>query len=144
MLNVLLHFIIAIIGGALYAGIEILWRGYTHWTMIILGGICFVLIGLLDEVQCHPPLLLQMLQGAILVTTLELIAGMIVNVWLGWNVWDYSDVPFNFMGQICPQYSLAWFFLTAVAVFAENLCHKIDNYILGGDAHISIFRGRSK
>ena len=106
-------------------GIEILWRGHTHWTMGVLGGVCFALIGLLDEWQDHPPMLLQMVQGAAIVTALELLVGLIVNRWLGWNVWDYSDMPYNVMGQICPQFMVAWFFLSAAAVKIENILHKI-------------------
>ncbi|WP_243114469.1 putative ABC transporter permease, partial [Agathobaculum sp. Marseille-P7918] len=87
--------------------------------------VCFVLIGLLDEWQDHPPLWLQMLEGAMLVTALELITGLIVNRWLGWNVWDYSDVPLNLWGQVCPQFAVAWFFLSALAVWLENALHRL-------------------
>ena len=123
--SVILHTLMSVAGGLIYMGIEILWRGHTHWSMGILGGICFVLIGLLDEWQEHPHMLLQMIQGASIVTALELITGVIVNIWLGWNVWDYSDMPYNVMGQICPQFMVAWFFLSAAAVKIENLLHKI-------------------
>ena len=109
MKKLLAHIPIAVIGGLVYMGIEILWRGHTHWTMGVLGGLCFVLIGLLDEWQDHPPMLLQMVQGAAIVTALELIVGLIVNRWLGWNVWDYSDMPFNLWGQVCLQFAVAWF-----------------------------------
>lgn len=124
MKKLLVHIPIAVIGGAVYMGIEILWRGHTHWTMGVLGGLCFVLIGLLDEVQDHPPMLLQMVQGAAIVTALELIVGLIVNRWLGWNVWDYSDMPGNLWGQICPQFAAAWLVLSWAAVKLENLMHK--------------------
>lgn len=124
MKKLLIHITIAVIGGLTYMGIEILWRGHTHWTMGVLGGLCFVLIGLLDEVQDHPPMLLQMVQGAAIVTALELIVGLIVNRWLGWNVWDYSDMPGNLWGQICPQFAAAWLVLSWAAVKLENLMHK--------------------
>lgn len=108
----------------MYMGIEILWRGHTHWTMGVLGGVCFALIGLLDEVQNHPPMLLQMVQGAAIVTALELLVGLIVNRWLGWDVWDYSDMPGNLWGQVCPQFAAAWLVLSWAAVKLENLMHK--------------------
>ena len=54
--NILLHVLLGVIGGVTYMGIETLWRGHTHWSMGLLGGVCFVLIGLLDEIQNHPPL----------------------------------------------------------------------------------------
>ena len=42
--------ILMAVGGMLYSLFEIGFRGYTHWTMIIVGGICFYLIGLINEV----------------------------------------------------------------------------------------------
>lgn len=42
------------------------------------------------------------------VTAIELVFGLIFNVWLGMNVWDYSNQPFNILGQICPIFSLIW------------------------------------
>ena len=124
MKKLLVHIPIAVIGGLVYLGIEILWRGHTHWSMGVLGGVCFVLIGLLDEVQQHPPLWLQMVQGAALVTALELLTGLIVNRWLGWGVWDYSDMSGNLWGQVCPQFAAAWLVLSWAAVKLENLMHK--------------------
>lgn len=120
-----LHVLYGAIGGVIYYIIEVLFRGYSHWSMIILGGICFVLIGLLDEWQNHPPMLRQMVQGAIIVTVLEFITGCIVNLWLGWDVWDYSNLPFNILGQVCLFFTLAWFFITPIAVKLENLLHKL-------------------
>ena len=124
MKKLLQHIVIAVIGGLTYMGIEILWRGHTHWTMGVLGGVCFALIGLLDEVQDHPPMLLQMVQGAAIVTALELLVGLIVNRWLGWDVWDYSDMPGNLWGQVCQQFAAAWLVLSWAAVKLENLMHK--------------------
>ena len=121
--KVLLHIPIALIGGLLYMGIELLWRGRTHWTMGLLGGVCFAMIGLLDEWQHRPPLWVQMIVGAVIVTALELAVGLIVNVWLGWAVWDYSDMPGNLLGQICPQFTAAWVALSFVAIKLENAMH---------------------
>ena len=66
-----------------------------------------------------------MAQGAVICTVLELLAGLVLNVWLGLDVWDYSGVPGNFMGQVCPQFTLAWAALSAVAVWVEDRLHKI-------------------
>ena len=38
-----------ITGGTIYGMIEMLSRGYTHWTMGVLGGICFICLGLINE-----------------------------------------------------------------------------------------------
>ena len=100
LLNILLHAVFGCLGGLLYILVELIWRGYSHWTMILLGGVCFVLVGILDEIQHKPPIILQMLQSAVIITVLEFVTGCIVNLWLGWNVWDYSQLPFNILGQV--------------------------------------------
>ncbi|WNX85749.1 hypothetical protein RWV98_05635 [Agathobaculum sp. NTUH-O15-33] len=97
--------------------------------MGVLGGVCFALIGLLDEWQHRPPLWVQMIAGAVIVTALELAVGLIVNVWLGWAVWDYSDMPGNLMGQVCPQFAAAWVGLSWVAIQTENVIHRIARFV---------------
>ena len=47
--NILKYFTLFIIGGISYYFIEIIYRGYSHFSMIIVGGICFVLIGAINE-----------------------------------------------------------------------------------------------
>ena len=105
--SVLEHLLFAVIGGVMYMLIEIAWRGYTHWSMGILGGVCFVAVGLLNEIQQRPPIILQMAQGAVICTVLELLAGLVLNVWLGLDVWDYSGVPGNISWGRCAR-SLRW------------------------------------
>lgn len=120
------HILIGLIGGGIYYGLEVLWRGYSHVSMFVLGGVCFAAIGLLDEIFPNTPsLLVQMLMGSALVTTAELLAGLIVNVWLGLGVWDYSHMPMNFMGQICLAYSALWFVLAGLAVKLEDALHLV-------------------
>lgn len=109
-----------LIGGALYCLIEMIARGYSHWTMLLVGGVCFILVGLLNEFTPKMPLLRQMALSMVLITVIEFAAGCIVNIWLGWNVWDYSDRAFNLFGQICLKNSCYWFFLSAVAVYIDD------------------------
>lgn len=109
------------IGGLLYYVIEILWRGYSHWTMFLLGGFCFVMIGLINEIfTFHIPLVKQMLISAVIITVAEFMCGCIVNLWLEWGIWDYSELPLNVMGQICLPYSVLWFFLSALAIILDD------------------------
>lgn len=113
-------------GGLVYYLIEILWRGYSHWTMIILGGLCFVVVGLINNIlPWNMVIELQALIGAVLITSLEFVVGLIVNVNLGWDIWDYSNVPFNFLGQICLPFSLLWYVLSIVVIFTDDYIRHI-------------------
>lgn len=115
------HAVLALIGGIIYGALEILSRGHTHWTMVILGGVCFVAIGLINEViPWEMPLTVQMLIGAIIITALEFGCGCIVNLWLGWDVWDYSSEWGNLLGQICPKFSVIWLFVSALAIVIDD------------------------
>lgn len=108
-------------GGSTYCALEVLWRGYSHWTMLVLAAVVFIIVGLLNEVwSWQTSLALQVAAGMALATALEFITGCIVNLWLGWDVWDYSDMPGNLMGQICPQYTLLWAALVLVAILLDD------------------------
>lgn len=100
------------IGAFGYTALEILWRGYSHWTMALTGGFCFVMIYFINTRLPASPLLLRALLCALSITAVEFFVGCIVNRALGWNVWDYSAQPYNLLGQICPLYSLLWFLLS--------------------------------
>ena len=39
------------------------------------------------------------------------VLALVVNLALGWQVWDYSREFGNVLGQICPLYSFFWFLL---------------------------------
>jgi uncharacterized membrane protein len=112
--------VIFYIGGMLYTAIELLWRGWTHGSMFVLGGICFCVIGSLDRDNPRLPVLLQMVVGALLVTVLEFFSGLLLNRMLRMNVWDYSAAPYNLFGQICLPFVLLWFPLCGIAVLAED------------------------
>lgn len=111
-----------LIGGQLYTWIELLWRGFTHWTMFILGGGCFVIMGLLNEYKFlwKESLLKQSVISAVIITVFEFFTGCIVNLWLGWNVWNYSNLPLNLQGQICLYYFLLWIPLSAVGIILDD------------------------
>ena len=112
---------LGVIGSIVYMSLEILWRGYTHWTMGVLGGICFICLGLINEIlSWETPLVLQMLIGGTIITALEFITGCIVNLWLGWNVWDYSDLPYNLLGQISLFSSIGWVGLSLVGIILDD------------------------
>lgn len=96
------------VGGIGYGIIEILWRGYTHPTMLIAGGICFIIFSRVAEKFKGWRLLYKAILCAVGVTAVELIFGIVFNIVLKKNIWDYSRVPFNFLGQICLLYTVIW------------------------------------
>ena len=115
--------LLALCGGGLYLLLELLWRGFSHWTMFLLGGVCFALIGLLNELlPWQMPLLLQGVIGSFgIVTPLEFVTGCVVNLGLGWGVWDYSRMPLNLLGQVCLPFALLWVPVAMAAVVLDDL-----------------------
>ncbi len=110
------------IGALGYGLIEILWRGHTHPSMLTAGGICFVSFAKIGEKFENSSLLKRAFIGSAFVTAVELVFGIIFNIILKKNVWDYSKLPFNFKGQICLLYSLFWVVLSLFFIpFAVKL-----------------------
>ncbi|MCC3869307.1 putative ABC transporter permease [Terrisporobacter mayombei] len=123
ILNTILKYLtLFLIGGITYYFIEIAYRGYSHFSMVIVGGLCFILIGSINEFSNKEiPLLLQMLISVLLVDIVELFSGIIINRILLLNVWDYSQLKYNFLGQISLNSSIAWFFLSLFAIYMDDL-----------------------
>lgn len=104
------------IGGICYGLLEVVYRGHTHPSMVVAGGICFTVIVLLDNMlRDRVNILLLALLGGVVITCVELVFGLIFNVWFKMGVWDYSSAPLNLYGQVCLPFSLLW---VAVSLFA--------------------------
>ena len=119
MKSLLRNLFIFIFGGLSYFLIEVIYKtsvGHTdriHFSMAVLGGILFLFIGLLNKwFSFEKPLYQQMLISTAACLLAEFIFGLILNVWLKLNIWDYSELPGNLLGQICPQFGLIWFFIS--------------------------------
>ncbi len=102
-----------LLGGSGYVLLELLYRGRSHISMFLAGGICFLLLGRLEEVRPRLPLWARPLVGAGIITMVELAAGLLFN--RDYSVWDYRGQPGNFCGQICPRFTLLWIPLAAGA-----------------------------
>lgn len=114
------NIIFLITGGLGYGLIETIWRGYTHWTMLIAGGVCFVVFSYVAERFQSSTRIYKALVCALCITEVELIFGIIFNIILKMEIWDYSRIPFNILGQICPLYTILWGILSfALIPFAE-------------------------
>lgn len=122
--KLLKHLVLLCVGGGLYVVIELLWRGYTSPWMFLVGGICFILVGLINEVlPWDMNFVYQVLLGSVLILIVEFISGMVLNRWLGLAIWDYSEQPFNICGQVCLAFWFAWLPLTCVAIVLEDILH---------------------
>ena len=104
-------FFLILSGSVLYCALEILERGRTHPSMAVCGAVCFVFVYRLNERYTRLPVLLRATVGALFITGVELFAGCLLNLGLGLDVWDYSSLPYHFLGQICLSYSIGWFLL---------------------------------
>jgi len=104
-------------GGSLYYGFEILFRGFSHWSMFVLGGICLVFFVVQGQmVHWADPLWRQIIRCIIFVTSMEFITGIIVNKWMHLAVWDYSTMPLQLFGQICLPFMIIFSGLCAVGI----------------------------
>lgn len=108
-------------GGSTYVTLEVFWRARSHWTMFVLAAVVFIMIGLLNEIWAKWNLLIQTLVGTGIATVLEFITGLVVNIILRWDVWDYSNLPGNIMGQICPQFMILWALIVVVAIILDDV-----------------------
>ncbi len=109
-----------LLGFFLYGLLETIGRGYTHWSMTILGGIALSILYRME----HQTLSYRSRAffGALFITAAEFSVGILENIILGWDVWDYSDVWCSFLGQICLPFSCLWFLL---CIPASYLCTAI-------------------
>ena len=128
-----------ITGSILYPIIELLWRGRTHTSMSLAGGLCFVLI---DRICCQKmqkkSLTAKCTVGSLLITSVEFFIGLWVNLLLKLNVWDYSALPLNILGQICLPFSAIWFILTLPACMICRACGQLAERI---STHIAEQKG---
>lgn len=107
--------VVFLLGGILYSLAEVLFRGYTHWTMLIAGGFVFYVLYEVFGYIGSGHIMLKCVIGCVMITSAEYLAGAVLNIVLKMHIWDYSEKPYNLFGQICPAYSACWFFLSIPA-----------------------------
>lgn len=120
--KVIKYLFLFILGGFSYFYMEIYYRGYSHFSMILCAGLAFIICGKLKHLfHRQIPLVGQMLLSCIIITVLEFITGFIVNIVFKLDVWDYSNLPYNFLGQVCLIYSLLWLGLSLICIFIHDI-----------------------
>lgn len=110
-------------GGAVYFLLEVAWKTVSgnqeriHWSMLV---VAIILSLALERGGAQCPwewsLPLQAMVCTVLITAVEFVAGLVLNVWLGLGIWDYSNLPLNLYGQICLWYSALWYVLSLVFI----------------------------
>ena len=111
------------LGGLAYCGLELLWRGRTHYSMFLAGGTSLLLLGKLNRTEPKLPLFLRAVVGSGIITMVELSAGLIFN--RSYTVWDYRDQWGNWLGQICPLFSLLWIGIAALVLLIYDPLEKL-------------------
>ena len=101
------YLLVYLSGAALYGLMELCWRGWTHWSMLLAGAVCGCMMYWVANFS-RLPLWQEWILCAELITTVEFFSGVVLNLWLGWNIWDYSGMRINLLGQICPAFCLVW------------------------------------
>ena len=120
-------FILFSIGAVGYGLMEIIWRGYTHWSMLTAGGICFVSFSNICDKMKNSCIWFKALAGGAFITAIEFIYGIIFNIILKKDVWNYSKLPLNIGGQICLLYSFIWTVLSTICVpFSGYISKKLS------------------
>lgn len=117
MRNFYIYLFVALLGGFGYCLIEILWRRRTHYSMFFAGAVVLSTFYYINS-NFSMPLWQKALIGMIIITVLEFVIGVVFNLLLKENVWNYSNMPLNILGQICVPFSAIWFVLSAVAFTA--------------------------
>ena len=109
-----------------YFVIEGIWRipkgGDANISMLFVGGLCGLLIGSINQIPkfYNMSVFKQSLMGTVIVLVIEYIAGYILNIKMGLDIWDYSDMFFNINGQICLEFGLIWLLLMPAAIWLED------------------------
>jgi uncharacterized membrane protein len=103
-------------GALLYPLIEIWFRGRTHLSMSLLGGVCTLAIFWIHRMRKNGSLIISALISSLIITELEFLSGVYLNLYRHLAVWDYSSLTGNILGQVCPLFSCYWFFLSFFAL----------------------------
>ena len=112
--------------GMCYFTLEGLYRipqgGYTNIAMLFVGGFCGLIVGSINQIPQFYKMTVwkQSIIGAIVVLIVEYISGYILNIKMGLDIWDYSDMYFNLNGQVCFEFAVIWFLLMPTAIWLED------------------------
>jgi hypothetical protein len=98
-------------------------RGITSPWMGAVGGFLLIVLGKFNEKSPikHWPMITHTIIGAVFITIVELVTGIILNLWLRFGIWDYYKMWGNLLGQICPMSFIYWLLLSPFAFYIDDL-----------------------
>lgn len=111
-----------LLGGTAYVLLELCWRKRTHPSMFVVGGVCFALIGKIYTAFSKRTLWVRCALSSFAVTVVEFISGCYLNLHLKRNVWNYANMRYNLLGQVCLLYSVLWGLLSIPAAALYSGC----------------------
>lgn len=120
------------LGFCTYSIIEMVYRGYTYFSMGVLGGLSLLLIdGINNYISWNIPLLVQGCMGGMIVTLFELIVGVTERIIKPLPsqqyMWDYSSIPLNWNGVICLPFSIVWVGISIIGIIVADI---VNYYVL--------------
>lgn len=102
--------------GYTYVCLELLFRGRSDVSMLIVASICSIPIIFLNNIfSFEMDFLLQVIICTFSTTGIEYLAGQFF-VNKDHQIWDYSNIPFNLNGQICLRFMIIWFVIAAIMI----------------------------
>lgn len=92
--------------------------------MIITGGSAVLSLYIINE-AIKTSIFIKAIMGTAVITALEFTVGITVNKVFNMGVWDYTDLPVNFMGQISLVFSFCWYVLSIVSFILFDILKKV-------------------
>ena len=123
MPNLIIYLLMFLLGGFGYGAVELLFRQRTHWTMVLLGGVCCLIMYIIDT-RSNFRFWQKIVSGAAVITTLEFCTGCVINILLKMDIWNYSRLPFNLFGQISLPFTALWLLVAVLTAGISGLVHR--------------------
>lgn len=101
--------------GGVYMTLELIYRQRTDWTMFYLAGFIGLLILYINEwLSYDMDFIMQVFICGTCALLGELICGLLFNA--DYHIWDYRNLPFNFLGQIQLYFAFIWYILVIIFI----------------------------